>query len=96
LEGAYGRFNRESSFLHVFHCGNIKWSVCDIPWLRLFILGVSGEASLMVDSKTVKAQLINASPGLFFMIGGVIIIILASHLRGDSFKPLNLFLDENL
>ena len=38
---------------------------------RLFILGVTGQASLSVESKTVSAQLINAAPGLFFAIGGL-------------------------
>lgn len=38
---------------------------------RLFILGVTGQASLSVESKTVGAQLINAAPGLFFAIGGL-------------------------
>lgn len=38
---------------------------------RLFILGVTGQASLSVESKTVTAQLINAAPGLFFAIGGL-------------------------
>jgi hypothetical protein len=32
---------------------------------RLFILGVTGQASLSVDSHSVKGQLLNAAPGLF-------------------------------
>lgn len=39
---------------------------------RLFILGVTGEASLAVESNTLKGQLINAAPGLFFAVGGLI------------------------
>jgi hypothetical protein len=36
---------------------------------RLFILGVTGQASLSVESKTIQGQLINAAPGLFFRRG---------------------------
>ena len=43
----------------------------------LFIKGVTGEASLSIDSKTVSGQLINAAPGLFFTISGVAIIFFA-------------------
>jgi hypothetical protein len=39
---------------------------------RLFILGVTGQASLNVESKSVSAQLLNAAPGLFFAIGGLV------------------------
>ncbi len=42
---------------------------------RLFVLGVSGQASLSIDSKTVSGQLLNAAPGLFFAIGGFVSII---------------------
>ncbi len=38
---------------------------------RLFVLGVSGQASLIVDAKGIEAQLVNAAPGLFFAVGGV-------------------------
>ena len=48
-------------------------------WLgyRLFILGVTGQASLSIASKTLSGQLINAAPGLFFAVGGVAIVIVA-------------------
>jgi hypothetical protein len=42
---------------------------------RLFILGVSGQASLSVNSKSVSGQLLNAAPGLFFAIGGIVAVI---------------------
>jgi hypothetical protein len=42
---------------------------------RLFILGVTGQASLSVDTGTVEGQLINAAPGLFFAIGGITALI---------------------
>lgn len=42
----------------------------------LFLKGVSGNASLIAEHLTFKAQLINAAPGLFFMIGGVTIIVI--------------------
>ncbi len=32
---------------------------------KLFVLGVSGEASLVVNAKDFGGQLINAAPGLF-------------------------------
>ena len=43
---------------------------------RLFILGVTGQASLSVDSHSVKGQLLNAAPGLFFAIGGIVVLII--------------------
>lgn len=39
---------------------------------RLFILGVSGQASLSVNSRSINGQLLNATPGLFFVIGGLV------------------------
>ena len=50
---------------------------------RLFILGVTGQASISVDAKTVGGQLLNAAPGLFFAVGGVVIIVVAI-VRGVS------------
>lgn len=46
-------------------------------WLgyHLFVLGVSGEASIIVDAKGFGGQLLNAAPGLFFAVGGVIALI---------------------
>jgi hypothetical protein len=42
---------------------------------RLFILGVSGDASLIVESDTLDAQLINAAPGLILSVSGVAALI---------------------
>lgn len=42
---------------------------------RLFILGVTGEASLSIETQTVSGQLINAAPGLFFAVGGMVGLI---------------------
>ena len=42
----------------------------------LFILGVTGKASLSIESNTVSGQLINAAPGLFFAIGGIVALII--------------------
>lgn len=42
---------------------------------RLFILGVTGKASLSVSSQTVSGQLLNAAPGLFFAVGGLVALI---------------------
>ena len=44
---------------------------------QLFILGVTGQASLSVQSATVSGQLLNAAPGLFFAIGGIVIVLVA-------------------
>jgi hypothetical protein len=44
---------------------------------KLFILGVTGKASLSVNSKEISGQLLNAAPGLFFAIGGIIAIIIS-------------------
>lgn len=41
----------------------------------LFIQGVTGNASLSVESDTVSGQLINAAPGLFFALSGIIGLI---------------------
>ena len=45
---------------------------------RLFILGVTGQAKLTVDVHTIKGQLVNAAPGLFFAVGGIVIVIVAA------------------
>ncbi|MGD0235209.1 MAG: hypothetical protein ABSC55_11830 [Syntrophorhabdales bacterium] len=52
---------------------------------KLFILGVTGQASLSVESKTISGQLLNAAPGLFFAIGGVIAVI-ASIWKGVDIR----------
>lgn len=44
---------------------------------KLFILGVTGEASLSVESDKVTGQLINAAPGLFFALGGIASLIIS-------------------
>src|SRR5208283_365675 len=41
---------------------------------RLFILGVTGQASLSVTGKGVGFQLLNAAPGLFFALGGMALV----------------------
>jgi hypothetical protein len=48
-------------------------------WLgyKLFILGVTGQASLSVESQTVSGQLLNAAPGLFFAVGGIVAVIVS-------------------
>lgn len=38
---------------------------------RLFILGVTGEASLAINTSGLEGQLLNAAPGLFFALGGI-------------------------
>jgi len=41
---------------------------------RLFILGVTGRASLSVQAGTIGGQLLNAAPGLFFAVGGLALV----------------------
>ena len=41
---------------------------------RLFILGVTGKASLSVQHGSARAQLLNAAPGLFFALGGLALV----------------------
>jgi hypothetical protein len=43
---------------------------------RLFLAGVGETASLVLEHDSLKAQLLNATPGLFFMIGGVALAII--------------------
>ena len=43
----------------------------------LFIRGVTGEASLSIQSDTVSGQLINAAPGVFFAVGGFAALIVS-------------------
>lgn len=45
---------------------------------KLFILGVTGEASLSIGSKNISGQLLNAAPGLFFAVGGLVSLIITS------------------
>jgi len=42
---------------------------------KLFISGVTGRASLSVKTNTVSGQLLNAAPGLFFGIGGIVALM---------------------
>ena len=53
---------------------------------RLFILGVTGQASLSVNAQTIGAQLVNAAPGLFFAIGGLTALIF-SVVKGVDLRP---------
>jgi hypothetical protein len=51
---------------------------------KLFVLGVTGQASIVVDATRISAQLLNAAPGLFFAIGGLIALVIAVW-KGSSF-----------
>jgi hypothetical protein len=46
---------------------------------KLFVLGVTGQASLSVETHSVKGQLLNAAPGLFFALGGIVALIWSVH-----------------
>ena len=52
---------------------------------KLFILGVSGEASIVVDAKNLNGQLMNAAPGLFFALGGIVALIVIA-VKGVEVK----------
>jgi hypothetical protein len=55
---------------------------------RLFILGVTGQASLTVNSNSVGGQLLNAAPGLFFAVGGIVVLV-AVVLKGVNLEMNN-------
>src|SRR5437588_9939622 len=55
---------------------------------RLFILGVTGQASLTVNSNSVGGQLLNAAPGLFFAVGGIVVLV-AVVLKGLNLEMNN-------
>lgn len=42
---------------------------------RLFIAGVTGKASIVVNAKGVEGQLLNAAPGLIFGVAGLVALI---------------------
>ena len=42
---------------------------------KLFVLGVTGEASLVIDATDIQGQLLNAAPGLFFGVGGIVALV---------------------
>lgn len=44
---------------------------------KLFLLGVTGEASIIVNATNISGQLVNAAPGLFFAVGGIVALIIA-------------------
>ena len=56
---------------------------------RLFILGVTGKASLSIDTGTVSGQLINAAPGLFFAIGGLVALVVIVWKDVDIRMPVS-------
>ncbi len=51
---------------------------------KLFVLGVTGKASLILEAKELGGQLINAAPGLFFAVGGLAALCIL------AFKDINL------
>ena len=54
-------------------------AMCIYLGYRLFVMGVSGQASLVIDATraggSIKGQLLNAAPGLFFAVGGIVALI---------------------
>jgi hypothetical protein len=47
----------------------------------LFVKGVTGDATLVVGAKTLNGQLLNAAPGLFFAISGVLIVFVSLYRK---------------
>lgn len=52
---------------------------------KLFILGVTGAASIVIEAHSIGGQLLNAAPGLFFAVGGIAALI-AAIVKGISVK----------
>ncbi len=52
---------------------------------KLFVMGVNGEASIVVDARRVSTKLLNAAPGLFFSVGGLAALMVAVW-KGSSFS----------
>lgn len=50
----------------------------------LYLRGVTGHASLAPDSTTLRAQVINAVPGLLLGCGGFVVLIVTILKGGDS------------
>ena len=53
-------------------------TVCVVLGYRLFIKGVSGQASLQASVDPSQVQLLNATPGLFLALVGAVILVYAS------------------
>ena len=53
----------------------------------LFIQGVTGEASIVLNANNIEGQLMNAAPGLFFAVGGTISLIIVVRKGVKVFIP---------
>ena len=62
--------------------------LCVYLGYRLFVKGVSGEASLKAEHNKFKVQLLNAAPGIFFALFGMAILGLS------VWRQTNLFVAE--
>lgn len=54
---------------------------------KLFIMGVTGKASLLVQYEKSKLQLINAAPGLFFALFGALVLAVAISRPAITSRP---------
>jgi hypothetical protein len=65
---------------------------------RLFILGVTGQASLSVKTNSISGQLLNAAPGLFFAIGGLVCLMVSIRkgIRVDLGGQMNLCMPDEV
>lgn len=50
---------------------------------NLFIKGVTGQASISLNTSTVTGQMLNAAPGAFFALAGVVIIIISLYNKEE-------------
>ncbi len=77
--------NRAITFAYVFKTVSVLAGLLAIYLgYDLFIRGVTGQASLSINAKDIKGQLLNASPGLFFALGGIVIIVTAIRRAVDT------------
>lgn len=54
----------------------------------LFVKGVTGEASLVLNASSLSGQLVNAAPGLFFVLSGVAITIVSLYRKIEEYRPM--------
>lgn len=49
----------------------------------LFIKGVTGQASISLNTSSISGQILNAAPGAFFALSGVVIIVIALYNKEE-------------
>ena len=78
LAGGKGNGNHATYLYFIFKIlGLVVPSLPIYLGYKLFLFGVTGEASIVVNAKGIGGQLLNAAPGLFFAVGGIVALIVA-------------------